>query len=318
MKILKLITLFVFGFGNLLSQSNTYNVPSREIGKNIKYDTYFNKRDLSFGLKMSKVNASSYFDKEGYTISTFLDTAYLGQYDRFYNIELEKLTFDLFANKRFGEKFSLEFRLPISYYTLDEVYAELYDTVNNQTLPKENKANFSLFIIDYLESKAIYSLMEGTFDFDLAMTFRLPFGSENGVAINSRGFWSDNAIELLPEFRFGVNMEKFNFGLGLAYNIRGEDLEDRLMTRFYIGLYSIPDSYISANFEWANSLVSFDQAVPFNVRKEPNVEDYFETNILFGVLLTDDIGLDFSYKIRLLGKNSWNYFGYKLGVFYRL
>jgi len=318
---MKLIIFFILILVNvvgMLAQSNTYNVPKKEREKDQIHNTYLLDNDLKIGLSVSKINTSSYFDLEGNTVAMFLDSNYLGQYDRLYTISLEKLSFEIFAKKKISEDFLIEVKVPVSNYSLNERYLELYDSINIQTLPKEDKANFSLFIVDYLETRGIYKFLKGQYDLDFGLTFRLPFGSENGVARNSRDFWSDNAIELLPEVKFGVNFEKFNLALKVAYNYRTEDLKDRLITSFQAGLYSIPESYISANIEWANSLTSFDNALPFEVRKEPNMENYLETNILFGLFLSDDLGVDFSYKIRLLGKNSWNYFGYKIGVFYNL
>jgi len=317
MKLL-IFMLLLFITTDIIAQSNTYNVPSKEKGNDKIYNTYLLDRDLKIGLSVSKLNSSSYFDIGGNTVTMFLDSSYLGKYNRLYTIEFEKLTFDLFVKKKVTEDFLVEVKVPISSYSLNERYLEIYDSINVQTIPREDKANLSLFIVDYVEAKGIYKLLKGKFDLDFGLTFRLPLGSENGVARNNMEFWSDNAIELLPEVKFGVNFEKFNFGLKVAYNYRTEDLKDRLITSFQAGLYSIPDSYITASFEWANSLTSFDNALPFDLRKEPNMEDYFDSNVLFGLLLSEDIGVDFSYKIRLLGKNSWNYFGYKIGVFYNL
>lgn len=318
MKLLLLNLILFVSFIDLIAQSNTYNVPDREKKKISNYRTFFDVKDYKIGLSLSKVNASSYFDIDGNTVSTLIDTAYLDEYSRLYTIEFEKLTFDLFSTIKVTNNFLIQVHLPLSSYSLNEKYLEIYDSVNNQILPKVDKANFSYFAADYLESKSLYKLTEGMVDLNLALTFKLPFGTENGVAVNTRDFWSDYAIELLPEINFGLNFEKFNVSMAVLYDYRTEDLKDLLISRLTLGLYSIPDTYIGANFEWANSLISFDNALPFNTRKEPSMENYLKSNVYFGILLSKELGVDFNYSITFFGKNSWNYFGYRLGVFYNL
>ncbi|HRP02520.1 MAG TPA: hypothetical protein PLE30_07730 [Candidatus Kapabacteria bacterium] len=313
-----IVLLFISNTYFLFSQSNTYNTPKREFKNEKQNNTYLLDNDTQIGITMTKLNASSYFDMDNNIVTTLVDTNYMNKYDRIYTFELEQLTLMLSAQQKIFDNLMLQMNLPISHYSLNEKYGTFYDSTSKTTLPKQDKANYSLFVFDYLETNAIYSIFQGQFDASLSLAFRLPFGGEYGVARNQGEFWSNNSIELQPNMNFAMNFEKFNVALSLGYNHRTEDLKDEFISELQIGLYSIPDTYISANLKWATPIISFDNALPFSIRNEPNMENYLQADVLCGVLLSEDIGINFSYTIKLLGRNSWNYYGYNVGLFYNL
>lgn len=318
MKFSIIIAILLISYNIIFSQSTNYNIPKKDINKEQIYNTYLLEKDTKFGISFAKVNASSYFDLDGNIVATFIDTNYLNQYNRLYTIEFEQITFDFNVKQKITNNLSLQVNVPISKYTLNERYSEFYDSTNAATLPKQDKANLSLLMVDYINTQGIYQILEGVYELNILCTLNMPLGNQDGVARNRSDFWSDYAIEILPEINFGLNFEKFHLDASMGYVVRSEDLKDLLLTKLNIGLYSIPDTYISANIEWANSLVSFDNALPFISRKEPNMENYLQSEFLFGILLNENISADFSYRIKLLGKNSWNYFGYKIGLSYNL
>jgi len=313
-KIIIFISILI-SFLPLCAQNSDYNVPKRERGIRSPYNSFLQKSDYRISLYFSKTSASSFFDQQSNSINGFTDTVYLGKYSRDFTFNFMKHTLNVKGEKLIDSTILLFANVPISNYSLDELYKEFYDSSSSVTLPRQDKAKYNLLIIDYLELGIEYAVLKGLFEVEFGASTKIPFGSENGVAKNSREFWSDNAFEILSGIKSSFNSEKYQINLSSYYNYRGEDLKNRIITQLSAGIFTIPDSYIGAGVEWALSLSNLSEAFPFDIHHEPDMEEYIDDNVKFGLLINENLGTEIGYRVRLTGKNSWDYSGYKIIFF---
>lgn len=317
-KILVLVLALVIISAELFSQSTTYNIPSEEVEAKESHNNYVKERDWKFFINYDYFSASSYIDKGNKEIVYLTDSSFLQKFNRDYLFTFSQSRITIGAKKMIDSSLFVSLEVPYSHYKLYEEYTQFTDTANNTTYTRGKKSELTLSQLDYLLLGGYYKFLRGTLGLDFNMTLKVPFGGDNLVSRSPKELWSDNCIELLPEIVMSLNFEKFLLQLSSGYNLRTEDLEDRLISRLKVGLYTIPDTYLGGELEWAQSLVSFDKAYPFDIHKEPNMENYLDARLVFGLMVADNFIADFKYKVRLMGSNTWVMGGYSVGLIYYL
>jgi hypothetical protein len=104
--------------------------------------------------------------------------------------------------------------------------------------------------------------------------------------------------------RFDFHYESIRLQLGGLYNQRCEDFSDRLLLNFLVGLSSVENTELFANFIYVNSLVDYQESYQINFWRQPLWENYFDMDLGFSMFFTDEFYVNLGYSIRIWGENT--------------
>ena len=259
--------------------------------------------------------ASSYFDVDENKIISLKDESY--KFDTLhcvndYTLELTKKIIDFSCEYSLSNELIVYGKLPISFNSLDEVYQ--YDYCAHT---KYEKAKYSLTHVEYLGIGAKYELFNRKSYGFLVLEGRIPPGFKNGVTDTSENvFLSDGAFELRTGLGFGLNSEKFILESYLGYNYRDEEFADELVIKTEAGIKTVQDTKLSVTGEYVTSIKSYKNAIPLIINRPVIQEDYLSIGFEFGILFSSTFYFDFSYNLRLYGKNSWILGTFNVGAGY--
>lgn len=299
------VLLLVIIPSDLFAQKQGYNIPSRK-KKNNQEQTLF-VPDYELMLSFSYHNSSAYYDNEGNRISDLLDSITVEGLTRRYTFNLKRYMFDLGFKYFATEKLTLEAKAPLTFYKLDEIFSEFADIENQVIYPSGFKSQLSHTRIDYLGLAASYSLFDDEFINRFFTEVRIPTGANDGVASDSQEFWSDGALEIIPGFVVGASTDKFTIDIGAKYNYRAEDMTDRIMGNLNFALHTVPGTRFYGFIEGAYNIESNkNENIVFDIRKMPWQDEYLDVGFGFQIVVSQRYIGDFSYIVRLDGKNAWN------------
>ncbi|MBX3042997.1 MAG: hypothetical protein KIT33_01995 [Candidatus Kapabacteria bacterium] len=314
-----LIILIVIIFsGNLWTQNQGYNVPSRQ-KKEIKEQKVF-VPDFEFMFSYSYHTNSGFFDKDGKLITDLPDSTSFPGVPLRYTFDLRRHTFDLDFKYFATEKLTLIAKAPITHYTLDEIYIEYFDPNTLISYPRGLRADFSHTRIDYIGLSAIYNLFDSKYINRYSAEIRIPTGTHDGVKNDPMEFWSDGALEITPGFIVGTSTEKLTFEIGAKYNYRGEDMTDRVIGNLNFALHTVPGTRFYGLIEGALNVNMKGHDVIediFDIRRMPWQDEYLDAGFGFKFVVEDHYIGDFSYRVRIVGRNAWNHAAYFINFGYR-
>jgi hypothetical protein len=225
---------------------------------------------------------------------------------RFYTFDLKRYSFDFNLKYFMTKNISLQAQAPITIYNLKETYREFIDNVNQIVYEKELKDEFTHTRIDYIGLTANYALFDDSFINKYFMEVRIPTGNHDGVFTDNREFWSDGALEISPGFLVGTSSDKATVEFGARYNYRAEDMTDRLIGNLNFALHTVPGTRFYGTIEGAYNINGENDNEVFDIRKMPWQDEYLDAGFGFKIVILQKYVGDFSYKIRLDGRNSWN------------
>lgn len=311
-KIYLYFLLFVaFISSDLIAQNQGYNVPSRK-KKTTKEQAPF-EADFELMLSFSYHTSSAYYNKNGDRVSDLLDSTTVEGLTRRFTFNLNRYMFDLGIKYFATDKLTLEAKAPLTFYKLDEIFTEFADIENQVIYPKEFRAQLSHTRVDYLGLSASYSLFEGDFINRYFAEVRIPTGQNNGVANDSQEFWSDGALEIIPGFVVGASTDKYTIEVGAKYDYRGEDMTNRVMGNLNFSLHTVPGTKFYGFVEGAYNVGMGNNDIineVFNIRKMPWQDEYLDVGFGFKIIMSQQYIGDFSYRVRLDGRNAWNQSAY--------
>jgi len=299
----------------LISQNQPYNVPSRK-KKEVKESPIFIP-DFEAQLSFSYHTSSGFFDKNGKLVSDLPDTVSFPGVPRQYTFDLNRYTFD-FDFKYFATSdITLNARFPVTFYFLDEIFLEYLDIENQKRYMREYKERLSHTRIDYFGLTAMYSLSDSKFINKYFAEIRIPSGNHDGIRNDTRELWSDGALEFLPGFLVGFATDKATVEIGAKYNYRGEDMTDRVMGNLNMALHTVPGTRFYGFVEACYNVTEGDDNYEFNIRQMPWQDEYLDAGVGFKFVVEQLYIGDFSYRIRIDGKNAWNHAAYFINFGYR-
>lgn len=302
-----IIFFYFIIFSVSLSQENQYNIPKKEKDVVI-YDNYLKDKKYQLGLSFFNQTSNSIFDKDNNIYYSFLDTIS----KKLFNPQLTVNTLEIFSKLNFINNYSINIRIPLSYYNLYEEYQSYFDSVLKENIPKSKKIETFYYNIDYINLEIIFNLFKSNLLLDLNVGCNIPISNKES---------NESKINIIYPFTINtklqstINFEKFHLVYDLSYIIRNKGFSDNIYSTITFGIYTIPETYISLKGIFNKSLYKIQNN--FDIYKLANSEDYFDAQISFGLIIYEDINLDLNYKLRAYGRNTWNLAGYKLGIFYK-
>ncbi len=302
-----LILFYFIVYFAAYSQENQYNIPKKEKDV-IIYNNYLKDKKYKFGISFFNHTANSIYDKDNNTIYSIFDTIS----KKLFNPQLNVNTLEIYSKLNFFNNYSINIRIPLSYYNLYEEYQSYFDSLLKENIPKSKKMESSFYNIDYINLEIKYNLFKSNLILDLILGSDIPI-------INKES--NENKINIVYPFAINtklkstINFEKFHLIYDLSYIIRNNNFSDNIYSTITFGIYTIPETYISLKGIFNKSLNKIENTL--DIYKLANNEDYIDTQISFGLIIYDDINLDLNYKLRVYGKNTWNLAGYKLGIIYK-
>lgn len=302
-----LILFYFIVYFAAYSQENQYNIPKKEKDV-IIYNNYLKDKKYKFGISFFNHTANSIYDKDNNTIYSIFDTIS----KKLFNPQLNVNTLEIYSKLNFFNNYSINIRIPLSYYNLYEEYQSYFDSLLKENIPKSKKMESSFYNIDYINFEILCNLLKNDLFLDLLLGCNIPL-------VNKKN--NQNNINIIYPFSVNtglistINFEKFHLIYDLSYIIRSEGFSDNIYSTITFGIYTIPETYISLKGIFNKSLNKIENTL--DIYKLANNEDYIDTQISFGLIIYDDINLDLNYKLRVYGKNTWNLAGYKLGIIYK-
>ncbi|MDX9791065.1 MAG: hypothetical protein WC313_06110 [Candidatus Kapaibacterium sp.] len=293
----------------VISQTPGYNVPSRK-RKEVKEEVLFIP-DHEVIFSFSYHTSSAYFNNDGKLVTDLpeTDTTLFPGVPRIYTFDLKRYSFEL-SYKYFASK-QLNFgaRLPFTIYNLDEMYTEYIDAINERLYSRDYRRRLSHSRVDFLGFNTEFKLLDSGFINKYTMEVRIPTGFNDGVKDDPMEFWSDGALELLPGFLVGYSNSKFTAELGAKFNYRGEDMTDRVIGNLNFALHSVPGTRLQGFVEGAMNVNmkghDTDKEV-FDLTKMPWQDEYLDAGFGFNINFYKNYISEFSYIVRIAGKNAWN------------
>lgn len=310
-----MLRIFIFfGFVFLLlgtdiySQQQGYNIPARK--KREKKEQVVFVPDYELMFSFSYHTSSGFFDKDGDLITNLPDSLSVEGLTRIYTFDLKRYSFELDFKYFASEKLTLSARAPLTFYFLDEIFTEYIDYEKQVAYPREFKDQFSHVRVDFIGLSATYALFDAAFINRYFAEVRIPTGFVDGVRNDDREFWSDGALEITPGFVVGTSSDKVTLEVGAKYNYRAEDMTDRVMGNLNFALHTVPGTRFYGFLEGALNVGMGDNDIieeVFNIRRMPWQDEYLDTGFGFKIAVDQQYLGDFSYRIRLAGRNAWNH-----------
>lgn len=101
-----------------------------------------------------------------------------------------------------------------------------------------------------------------------------------------------------------IKLHPIYFNIGCAYNHRGGDFTDRLLTKFLVGLNSIENTELFATLKYNMSLGDYKEEYAVSFWKYPYWAKTLELELGFKMFFTDDFYINVGYDILVMGKNT--------------
>jgi len=282
---------------------------------------FYPAKTIDIKLYGGKTSGSSFYDMES-SIKTELPDIQLGneEEERNFIFDYNEYIYGIKGEYAVTNNLVLFSDIPIKYYTLHErTDTTLYDSSGNEYPQKIDRADFSLLQPAYLSLGARYKLYSKLAYAAISGEIRIPPGFHNGIQNDpDYQFLSDGALEFHSGLILGVKFEKGWLESSIAYHYRAEDLVDNLFIHTEGGISTVPGSKLMAYIDFTQSFGTFNNAVQFNPRYTTLQEDIFDIGFLFQLFVTDHLYGEFSYKINLLGKNTWNLGGFIIAAGVRI
>ena len=294
----------------ILSQSPGYNIPARK-KKEVKEKTVF-VPDYEIMFSFSNHTSSAFFDKKGNLKTLLPDSTTYPGIPLEYTFDLKRYTFDLEFSYFATEKLTLTAKAPLTIYTLDEIFKEYIDPETG-VYPRSTRSELRHTRVDYIGLSADYALFDKAFINRYTIDIHIPTGSRDGVSGDNSAFWNDGAFEFSPGFVVGVSSDKATIEVGAKYNYRAEDMTDRVISNINFALHTVPGTRFYGIIEGALNVNMNGHDIiedVFDIRKMPWQDEYLDAGFGFKFVVEDHYIGDFSYKVRLAGRNAWNHAAY--------
>lgn len=279
------------------------------------------KSKFNIDLNFNYSTSSSYFDKTSTQQYDYPDTLIVKKVNfpddtvtRKFLYEFREYGLNIGANYKLTNRFVAGIELPISVYTLNEKYHQGDTTITDGNY---QKGDYSIARFKYYGLKGQFLLDSGILTSTTDLELRIPMNFSNGIQSGTNPIQIYQAYEILAGY--GVNLNLGNGWLQgkVKYNYRTGDFRDRLMEMIEAGFTTVPGTYLKAFLEASQSLASYDKAVEFYPGKTILQDDYYALGIAFNIIFNNGFYTNFSYSIRLYGKNTMNLgsFNFNTGIF---
>jgi hypothetical protein len=292
-----------FYFGNLYSQPMMTSF-DEENKSEIK-----SKQWLDIRLGAEFPSASMRYDKDANEVLEdtlhYTDTAAVLHKYR-YTTDLNQQKYYLQLGYIGIENFYLYAKFPFAYASIIEKFN--YDSSITVRYTKDEDSKF------YVEGSQINAGYRFNFDFfniNLLGELFFPFYKYDGNADNSNiDSIGTKTIKLGRTFetsigtKFDFNLKPIKLELAGLYNSRAEGFSDRFLFNFFVGLASIEDTELYANFVYSTPIGDYQEKFNIDFWRQTLWEKYFDTNIGFKVFFNDDFYANISYTVRMWGENT--------------
>lgn len=283
-----LTTLFI----TLFTISNTYPQQKKTqiIPKPVKWE---------FGLSLGYTTASSFYNINDSLVVSAIYA--LQDTIKHYTFDFYHTSITLQARYYIEDKFKVFFNMPIGFFELDETYQR------DEYGYREAKKQYTLNRIDNLELGISKLWIIGAITTGLAGSVRIPTGFHNGLYDNpDYEFLSDGAMEWHLESEIDVQVKQYSLKNNLAFDLRGEEFENRVIWNAGIGIQTVPNTELKLFSEMHLSTEKFtNQTRPLVPNQEVAQENNYFAGAEFTMLFSREVLAKFGYQVSLAGKNSW-------------
>jgi hypothetical protein len=319
MKKTLIFILFQFVSVNLYSQ--LYEIYDKDT-TNFEYK-------YEIGLKYEKRAASSYYDKDGESVTELPDQGYqfrdelIGilpdDFTRNYSFTIDQHLVELSAKYHINDKWLSYLYLPFTYTTLEEEYVSQYYNTDSAFYNFQNfdKNNYSLMQLEYIRLGTSYKLLDGNFNISGIAEVLVPAGFDNSIINDDNDFLSDNAFEVLTGIDIGLKGKKLSLNIASKYNYRGEELEDRIIFNANLSLSTVEQTAIMLLADYYKPFNVNDE-IEFDILETPLQEEILDLGVGFWIIFEDKYVTEFQYKLRLAGVHTWQTNMFNAIVRYRL
>jgi hypothetical protein len=323
--VVKLIFLFSFGICELYSQPilTTFtdkNNTNKNTNNTNKKDTVRNKW-LDFRLSTDIVSTSMRYDSRSNeilkdTLPIFIDS--LGIEHKYpYTTDLSQKRINLHIGYLDIKNLYCYIKFPFIYTVIEENLE--YDSTLTIRYPINNDSKF--YCPEGSQVDVGYSFNFDFFNITFLGSVFFPFykynSNRNSININSDStdnyidkYINTKKIELERAFetsigtKFDFNFKPVRMQLGGMFNQRSEDFTNRLHLNFLVGLTSIEETELFANFRYVTSLGDYAEKYKIDFWHQTLWENYFDVDLGFAIFFTDEFYANLGYTIRLYGENT--------------
>lgn len=284
---------------------------------------------LEFNLKYEKRATSSYFDANGDVVSKISDPNFIfddsdklllpEDFTRKYGFDFDQHVFEFKTIYNYSDKLSFKLLMPITISTLDEyyIYQDWFYENGNLIFDKIDKGYFTLTQVEFIEIGGIYLLYNGIFDIGLLANLRIPFGFDNSLINDNYAYLSDGATQFITGIELNFNGEKSNLSLMPMINLRSEEFQNQFVLNSKFSFTTVPMTALNVYLNYAMPLGKSSNYT-FDIREFPFQEEFWDGGLGFWINFNTNFTAEFSYMIRLAGKNSYQFNLFNASIGYRL
>ncbi|MFP4529581.1 MAG: hypothetical protein ACLFQX_13625 [Candidatus Kapaibacterium sp.] len=264
-------------------------------------DLFDTDKSFRMSLMYNSRQGSSFYNMEGNIKTSLTETDDEGV-ERDYTFDFSKYSIGLSAEYRPGKHVSIYTEIPFAFYGLTEKFMMESD------LSRQVRAELSLSRFDYFALGFVHRLYSGKSQIFSVLELRIPPGFDESLLNDpDYEFLSDGAFEIYAGSMFRADLDKVRLQTRILYNYRAEEFSDRVIISTSAGLVSVEDTELKVTADIVQSLSSFGDAPAFDPRETVTQSNFVAAGFGFDWLLSEKYLANFSYKVRLSGKNAWNF-----------
>jgi len=305
---MKLINTFIFILFGMLN-INVYAQPIfNDINKENKklFDIRISSNINNCSMRLDKDETKILNDTLLYTDISSEDEPDTTEYILPYTTDFGQQKYNIHIGYIGLENFYVYAKFPFVHTNVIEKFSK-----NENMTQRRIKNNKSDTYLEGVNLDAGYNFAFEKTDISLISELFIPFGEWNIPAdLDTSQPTNNKWLDLNRKYEFNVGtqidikLQTIHFNIGCAYNHRGGNFTDRLLTKFLVGLNNIEDTELFAMLKYNMSLGDYKEEYAISFWKYPYWSKTLEFELGFKMFFTDEFYINVGYDVLLLGKNT--------------
>lgn len=275
----------------------------------------FNSGNINLLTDFGFRSSASYYAANGNNVIELIDTN--RKENNIYTFDLKNFIFDFGFRYALTDELQLQFNIPLNYSTLDEIYLKDTNVASTSYGQRTTKAKLSYFLPEQYKFNLMYHLLKGKFNTFLKAGINIPAKLKNGKQ-NDGDFQYFSSYQFLFGLISNLIINGDWLEASVDYYIRTGVFSDELKIHLEGGFSSVPDTKLVGIIDYLLNVEKIDPNGIFDIRQNPFNENSLYLGAEFFIKLHKKIETSISYKVSVLGRNSWSIgiFGLKANFFF--
>lgn len=275
----------------------------------------FNSGNINLLTDFGFRSSASYYAANGNNVIELIDTN--RKENNIYTFDLKNFIFDFGFRYALTDELQLQFNIPLNYSTLDEIYLKDTNVASTSYGQRTTKAKLSYFLPEQYKFNLMYHLLKGKFNTFLKAGINIPAKLKNGKQ-NDGDFQYFSSYQFLFGLISNLIINGDWLEASVDYYIRTGVFSDELKIHLEGGFSSVPDTKLVGMIDYLLNVEKIDPNGIFDIRQNPFNENSLYLGAEFFIKLHKKIETSISYKVSVLGRNSWSIgiFGLKANFFF--